>query len=193
MRTVEFYFDFASPNCYVALPRLKEICSEKGLSISYAPVLLGGLFKSTIDAPVTRDSNEYRYMVRNLERISKKLALSFNPPHERFPINSLRAMRGFYYADSLGKSEEFVARVFEACWSLDIDISNALNLKSILPDGIKFDALLSFIERDDTKERLRRDTEAAYNRGVFGAPTYFVGNDMYWGTPEVLWYLEKEI
>ncbi|MHB8565480.1 MAG: DsbA family protein [Nitrososphaerales archaeon] len=194
MKSIEFYFDFASPNCYVALPKLKEMCAKRGARVTYCPMLLGGIFKATSDAPVARESHEYEYMAKNLGRISKKLGIPFNPPHERFPINSLRAIRGYYFAESHGKIEEYVPKIFEACWGLDCDISDPQNLKSIVDSlGLDYTNFLSFIELEETKQRLKKDTQDAYERGVFGAPTYFIDGDMYWGTPEILWYIDATI
>ena len=193
MRSIEFLYDFSSPNCYVALYKLREICEKRGITPKYTPLLLGGIFKVTNDAPVPKGSHEYNYMVQNLGRLSKDLGIGFNPPHERFPINSLRAMRGSYFAEAKGKAGEYISRVFEACWSLDCDISDPQNLRPYVESlGLDFHEFLSFIEKEDTKLKLRNDTDGAYKRGVFGAPTFFVdGIEMYWGTPEILWYIDR--
>jgi len=193
MRSIEFLYDFSSPNCYVALYKLKEICERRGITLKYKPLLLGGIFKVTNDTPVPKGSHEYNYMVRNLARLSKDLGIGFNPPHERFPINSLRAMRGFYFAEEKGKAGEYISRVFEACWSLDCDISDPQNLRPCVESlGLDFHDFLSFIEKEETKLKLRSDTDEAYKRGVFGSPTLFVdGVEMYWGSPEILWYIDE--
>ena len=194
MQSIEFLYDFASPNCYVARYKLKEICDKRRITVKHTPVLLGGIFKATNDVPIPRGSLEYNYMNHNLARLSKDLGIGFDPPHERFPINSLRAMRGTYFAEEKGKLEEYILRVFEACWSLDKDISDVQNMKPIVESlDLDFSEFLSYIEKDETKLKLRNDTDAALKRGVFGAPTYFVdGKEMFWGTPEILWYIDKQ-
>ena len=191
MRSIEFLYDFASPNCYVALYKLRKICEKRGITPKYRPLLLGGIFKVTNDAPVPKGSHEYNYMVQNLARLSKDLGISFNPPHERFPINSLRAMRGAYYAEAKGKLNEYISSIFEACWSLNCDISDPQNLKPYVESlGLDFHDFLLFIEKEETKLKLRNDTEEAYKRGVFGSPTFFIDGEMHWGTPEILWYID---
>jgi 2-hydroxychromene-2-carboxylate isomerase len=175
---------------------VKELQSKgKIRNLSFSPVLLGGLFKSTNDSPLPKGSLEYNYMVKNLERLSKTLGVHFKFSHERFPVNSLRSLRGSYFAKEAGKEAEYISRIFDACWSDDKDITQDSVLKPIVEDslGLDFGKFLSFIEKDETKQKLRSDTQRALERGVFGAPTFFVDGDMYWGTPEILWYLEGKL
>ena len=191
---VEFLFDFASPNCYVAYHKLMELKAKRGLDVRLVPLFLGGLFKMTNDAPVPRGTNEYNYMVANLERISRTLGIEFNFPHSSFPTNSVRALRGAYFAESRGVVDNYVSRVFREYWVNGTDISDHQNLGAISTSlGMDRDEFLGFIEREETKQRLRKETDRAYARGVFGAPTYFVDGKLYWGTPEVLWLLDEEL
>jgi 2-hydroxychromene-2-carboxylate isomerase len=194
MKQVEFLYDFSSPNCYVAYHRLQEMSTKWKFELRLVPIFLGGLFKITEDAPVPRGSNEYNYMVKNLERISQTIGIEFSFPHSMFPINSVKALRGSYFAESKGRVHGYVSRVFEEYWVKGTDISVPTNLGRIVESlGLDPGLFLEFIERDETKLRLRNDTNAAYEKGVFGAPTYFVDGEMYWGTPEVLWYLGEQL
>ena len=194
MTQIEFLYDFASPNCYVAYHKLRELKAKRGLDVQLVPLFLGGLFKVTNDAPVPRGTNEYNYMVANLERISRTLGIEFNFPHSSFPPNSVRALRGAYFAESRGRVDDYVSRVFREYWVNGTDISDHQTLGTMAASlGMERDGFLEFIEREETKLRLRRETERAYERGVFGAPTYFIHGKMYWGTPEVLWLLDDEL
>ena len=194
MTEVEFLYDFASPNCYVAYHKLRELRAKRGLDVRLTPLFLGGLFKVTDDGPVPRGTNEYNYMVANLERLSRALGVEFNFPHSSFPPNSVRALRGAYFAESSGRAEDYVSKVFGEYWVKGTDISDRQKLGAIVASlGLDGDEFLGYIEREETKLRLRKETERAYQRGVFGAPTYFVDGRMYWGTPEVLWLLDEEL
>ncbi len=194
MARIEFLYDFASPNCYVAHHKLRELKAKRGLDVRLVPLFLGGLFKMTDDAPVPRGTNEYNYMVANLERISRTLGIEFNFPHSSFPPNSVRALRGAYFAESRGRVDDYVSRVFREYWVKGTDISDHQNLGAIAASlGMDKGEFLEFIEREETKLRLRKETERAYERGVFGSPTYFIDGKMYWGTPEVLWLLDDEL
>ena len=158
------------------------------------PLFLGGLFKVTNDGPVPSETNEYNYMVANLERISQTLGIEFNFPHSSFPPNSVRALRGSYFAESMGRLDDYVSRVFREYWVNGMDISDHQTLGILVASlDLSRDDFLEFIEREEIKLRLRKETERAYERGVFGAPTYFVDGKMYWGTPEVLWTLDAEL
>ncbi len=191
---VEFLYDFASPNCYVAYHKLQLMAAKHGIELRMVPLFLGGLFKVTGDAPLPRGTHEYNYMAANLERLSRILGIEFNFPHGSFPVNSVRALRGSYFAESNGKLPIYVSRVFEEYWVKGTDIYDPENLATIVESlGLDRKGFLDFIEREETKLRLRGDTERAYSRGVFGAPTFFVGGEMYWGTPEVLWFLDERL
>jgi 2-hydroxychromene-2-carboxylate isomerase len=168
--------------------------AKRGLDVRLTPLFLGGLFKMTNDGPVPRGTNEYNYMVANLERISRALRVEFNFPHSSFPPNSVRALRGSYFAESKGRGDDYVSKVLREYWVNGTDISDHQALGAIAASlGLGRDEFLEFIEREETKLRLRRETERAYERGVFGSPTYFVDGKMYWGTPEVLWLLDDEL
>ena len=194
MTEIEFLYDFASPNCYVAYHKLRELKTKRGIEVHLVPLFLGGLFKMTNDAPVPRGTNEYNYMVANLERISRTLGIEFNFPHSSFPPNSVRALRGSYFAESRGMVNDYVSKVFREYWVKGTDISDHQSLGGIVESlGPSKDEFLEFIEREETKLRLRKETERAYERGVFGSPTYFIDGKMYWGTPEVLWLLDQEL
>ena len=194
LTVVEFLYDFASPNCYVANCKLQDIAARRKVEIRLVPLFLGGLFKMTNDAPVSRGTNEYNYMVSNLERLSKALNVEFNFPHSSFPINSVRALRGAYFAESAGKTNDYVSRVFAEHWVRGADISDFAVLGRLVESvGMDRGSFLEFIEKEETKLRLRKETEDAFQRGVFGSPTYFVDGEMYWGTPEVLWLLDEEL
>ncbi|HYB04640.1 MAG TPA: DsbA family protein, partial [Nitrososphaerales archaeon] len=130
MRTIEFLFDFASPNCYVALAKIDELLRKNTkLEVAYLPVLLGGLFKLTSDAPIPTGSHEFNYMENNLRRLSKKLDVDFRFSRSRFPVNSLKAMRGYYLAQTSEKGAQYLHSIFRACWGNDLDISDLLILQ----------------------------------------------------------------
>ncbi len=161
------------------------------MGLKYSPIFLGGMFKLTEDAPLPKGILEYNYMARNLERFSKIVNIPFKFSHERFPINSLKALRGFYYARELGKEDEYIGRVFEASWAEDEDITQVAVLAKIVDSlGINREEYFASIEKDEVKQRLRQDTQSAFERGVFGAPSVFVSKELFWGTPgEILWNL----
>lgn len=191
---VEFLYDFSSPHSYVAYHKLREVRSRQNFEVRFVPIFLGGIFKVTNDAALPAGSLEFNYMGRSLKRLSGILGIEFNFPVSIFPVNSLKALRGSYYAESHGKIEDYISEVFRAYWASGKDISDPRNLKRIVESlGLDADDFLRSIETDEVKQRLRADTEGALSRGVFGAPTYFVDGEMFWGSPEVLWFLDEHL
>jgi len=94
-------------------------------------------------------------------------------------------MRGYYFAKSLDKEHEYLHKLFRACWADNLDIADPATLKVIIESlGLDHKMFLEFIEKDETKQRLRADTQNAFERSVFGAPTFFLEGEMYWGSPE---------
>jgi len=194
LTVIEFLYDFSSPNCYVAYHKLFGMTRERRIELRMVPLFLGGLFQITKDGPVPRGSHEYDYMVKNLERLSRIIGIEFSFPHATFPINSVKALRGSYFAESKGRIHDYISSVFTEYWVKGTDISEPNNLGRIAESlGLNRTEFLGFIEREDIKLRLRSETSQAYERGVFGAPTYFVNGEMYWGTPEVLWFLTERL
>ena len=191
---VEFLYDFASPHCYVAFHMLRDIGSRMTIEVSYSPIFLGGIFKETNDAPLQAGSLEFDYMAKSLKRISKSIGIAFEFQHSTFPVNSLRALRGTYFATSEGRLVEYIRTVFGSYWASGVDISDQNALGKIAGSiGLDRDRFQRSTEDEAVKLRLKDDTQRALRRGVFGVPTYFVDGEMYWGSSEVLWYLEEQM
>jgi 2-hydroxychromene-2-carboxylate isomerase len=179
---MEFLFDFASPNCYVTVAKTDQLWRKNAeLQVVYSPILLGGLFKLTGDAPVPTGSHEFNYMENNLRRLSKKLGIDFRFSRSRFPVNSLKAMRGYYFAQSSDEGVRYMHRIFRACWGDDLDISDLSVLqREIRAIGFDDQEFAKFIEREEIKLKLKEATQRAFDRRVFGAPTLFFDGQMYW-------------
>jgi 2-hydroxychromene-2-carboxylate isomerase len=180
-KTVEFLFDFGSPTSYLAYKRLPELLARTGATVDYAPVLLGGIFKATGNASPATIPAKGRWMNTDLDRFARRHGVTFNRnPH--FPINTLHLMRG---AAGLKGDERFTAyveAVFDAMWRDPKNLGDPAELVPVLERaGVSSDEFRALIEREDVKERLKAATEAAVARGVFGAPTFFVGDEMFFG------------
>ncbi len=182
-KRVEFYFDVGSPAAYVAWKRLPQLCQEARAAIDYKPMLLGGVFQATGNhSPMTVPSKG-RYMISDLERFAQRhgIAFSHNP---FFPINTLTLMRG---ATGLQMRDEarlipYVDAMYRAIW-VDAKNMNDPAVVAVVLQEAGFDpmALLAMANDPAVKERLKAVTQDAVARGVFGAPTFFVDGQMYWG------------
>lgn len=182
---VEFLFDFGGPNSYLAHKILPEMCARTGSEVVYVPILLGGLFKLTnnqaplfryADTPAKRD-----YEMLEFDRFVKTHRLPFiMNPH--FPINSLHLMRGAVAAQHLGCFMPYVDIIMTAMWENNANTGDAKVVKQVLDKvGLDGAALLAKADDPDIKAELIANTENAAARGAFGVPTFFVGEEMFWG------------
>jgi 2-hydroxychromene-2-carboxylate isomerase len=180
-RTVEFLFDFGSPASYLAYKRLPDLVARTGAHVEYAPMLLGGVFKATGNASPASVPAKGRWMNADLARWASRFGTEFNRNPD-FPINTLHLMRG---ATGLIEDTRFLAycdQVFDAMWRAPRNLGEPAELAPVIRRaGLEADDFRALIEREDVKERLKATTEAAVARGVFGAPTFFVGDEMFFG------------
>jgi 2-hydroxychromene-2-carboxylate isomerase len=181
-KTIEFYFDFGSPTAYLAYRRLIQLQGQYGAKIEYCPMLLGGIFKATGNNSPIMVPAKGQYMGRyDLPRFAKRYDVEFNHnPH--FPINTLYLMRGFLAAEEMGKSPEYLNAVFSAMWIDQQNMGDIDTVKTVLNiANIDAEALLQMSETAAIKSALIEKTEAAVKRGIFGAPTMFMSDEMYFG------------
>lgn len=181
--TVEFYFDVGSPAAYLAWQRLPAICREAGADLAYRPMLLGGVFQATGNQSPMSIPAKGRYLMADLERFARRDRIPFrhNP---FFPINTLTLMRG-----ATGLQMRDPARmvpygdaVYRAIWVDGQNMNDPAVVGEVLQRaGFDPQALLALAGEPEVKERLKTVTQEAIARGVFGAPTFFVGGQMYWG------------
>ena len=180
-KTVEFLFDFGSPASYLAYKRVPQMAERTGAHVDYVPMLLGGVFKATGNASPATVPAKGRWMNADLARWAARYGTEFNS-NPFFPINTLHLMRG---ATGLIDDVRFMTYcdfVFDAMWREPKNLGDPAELTPVLRRaGIEAEDFRALVERDDVKERLKATTEACVARGVFGAPTFFVGDQMFFG------------
>jgi 2-hydroxychromene-2-carboxylate isomerase len=183
MNTIEFFFDFGSPTTYLAHTQMPKVAADTGAPVQYVPMLLGGVFKATGNQSPVLVPAKGRWMGDDLQRFARRyrVPFAFNP---HFPINTLTLMRG---AVGLQMREPdrfmpYVNAMFHAMWVEPANLGDAAVLAQTLAgagfDAASFQALVADAE---IKGKLSANTEAAVARGAFGAPTCFVGNQMFFG------------
>ncbi len=179
--SVEFFFDVGSPSSYLAWTQLPGIAAAARARIVWRPMLLGGVFKATGNQSPVAIPSKGRYMLQDLTRFATRygVPLAFNP---YFPINTLTLMRGAAgYLDS-DKFEPYLRAVFEAIWVRQLNLGKPEIVAEVLSaaglDVAEFERL---VNDEAVKQRLKDNTEEAVKRGVFGAPTFFVDDEMHFG------------
>jgi 2-hydroxychromene-2-carboxylate isomerase len=189
-KSVEFYFDFISPYSYLAYKKLKLSDTNNNVNIIYKPILLGGLHKlGGITAPAFNE-RKMKNMKNDCELVAKKNDIEFKW-NDKFPINSLQLMRGY-----LTINEEIKNKFFDLCfdyyWKDNIDLSNIDNLEKILKKcSIDKNNFFDDIKNNKVKEELKKLTNNAFEKDVFGAPTFIVNNKIFWGQDRLEYALEE--
>ncbi len=181
VKRVEFYFDFGSPNTYLAHTQMSGIAERTGAEIVYRPMLLGGVFKATENVSPAFHPLKEAYMLADLPRCAKRWGVPFAMnPH--FPINTLHLMRGAVALRDDDKFPAYADTVFRAIWAEEKDMGDPAVVAEVL-GGVGIDArdFVARISEDEIKQGLIAATEAAVGRGIFGAPTMFVGDGMFFG------------
>ena len=180
--SIDFYFDFGSPTAYLAYRRLLQLRESYGLEINFQPMLLGGVFKATENAsPVTIPAKGKYMMQYDLPRFARRYSvpLAVNP---FFPINTLPLMRGAVAARRQGVFDAYVEAVYQAMWVDQKNMGDQEVIAATLRDaGLDADALLTATQDPEVKAELVATTEEAVARGAFGAPTMFIGVEMFFG------------
>ena len=184
---IDFYFDIISPYAYIAY---KKILKIKDINFKLKPILLGGLHNlAGISAPAF---NKYKMknMQNDCELVAKKNNISFKW-NSKFPINTLNIMRGYLCVKD-NKKEEYLNNFFEAYWKEDIDLSNEENIKIQLKK-LKIDEhdFFNLIKNQETKDKLKQFTLEAFEKEVFGAPTFMVNNKIFWGQDRLEYALDE--
>lgn len=180
---LEFYFDVGSPTAYLAYRRLLQLQREHGhLEVCTRPMLLGGVFKGAgSTSPVTIPAKARYMLEEDLPRFAQRydVPLSFNP---HFPVNTLQLMRGVFAARELACEDTYLDAVFSGMWVEDLAMGDPAIVETLL-DSKRLDAkaLADLSAQPAIKQQLIDATEAAVSRGVFGAPTMFVEDAMFFG------------
>ncbi|MBX9712875.1 MAG: 2-hydroxychromene-2-carboxylate isomerase [Pseudomonadaceae bacterium] len=180
-KSLEFFFDVGSPTTYLAWTQLPKIAADAGATIIWRPMLLGGVFKATGNQSPVNIPAKARYMLHDLARYARRygVPMTFNP---YFPINTLTLMRGAAGYLDTPQFATYVTAIFNALWVEQKNLGKPKVVADVLRaaglDPAEFERL---VNDDGVKERLKGITEEAIRRGAFGAPTFFIGEEMHFG------------
>jgi 2-hydroxychromene-2-carboxylate isomerase len=183
VKRVEFFFDFGSPTTYLAYTQLPRIVAECGSELVWRPMLLGGVFKATGNASPVTVPAKGRWMFGDIARHAQRYGVpfTFNPA---FPINTLTLMRGAVGLQMRQPDafERYVDVVFRAMWEKPLNLGDPGVLAGTLGDaGFDTAAFMALVADPEVKAKLIANTDEAVARGVFGAPTFFVDQQMFFG------------
>jgi 2-hydroxychromene-2-carboxylate isomerase len=183
---VEFHFDFGSPNAYLAGLVLPEIEQRTGVKFDYVPVLLGGVYKATGNMSPGESlrgiKNKPEYNALETERFLRRHNIAKFKSNPFFPVNTLMLMRGVVAAEFEGLFESYFRAAYHHMWVEPKKMDDPQIFRdAFLSSGIDIDRLIARAQQDDVKKKLIDNTQNAVARGEFGSPTFFVGDEMFFG------------
>jgi 2-hydroxychromene-2-carboxylate isomerase len=184
MSEIEFWYEFGSTYSYPAAMRIGRLAECAGVTLRWRPFLLGPIFKSYgwNDSPFNLFAAKGRYMWRDLERICKAEGLPLKLPPVCFPQNGLKAARLALIGQHDGWTPAFTRAVFAANYAEQKDISDSATLGAILDTlGVDVERAFAAANSPENKDQLRRQTDEAAARGLFGAPSFTIGDELFWG------------
>ena len=186
MSNVEFHFDFGSPNAYLAHLVLPQIEQRTGARFVYVPILLGGVYKLTGNrSPAEAFAgirNKPDYDRLETRRFVARHGITRFTSNPFFPVNTLALMRGAVAAQRLGIFERYVDEVFRHMWADPKKLDDPAVLRAaLIESGFDADALFALAQAQDVKDQLLANTQRSVDRGTFGSPTFFVGDEIFFG------------
>jgi 2-hydroxychromene-2-carboxylate isomerase len=186
MAKVEFHFDFGSPNAYLAHLVIPGIEHRTGAKFEYVPVLLGGVFKLTGNRSPAEAfagiKNKPEYERLETARFIARHGIGSFRPNPFFPVNTLTIMRGAIAAPQLGVFERYVDEIYRHMWSEPKKLDDPTVLReALIESGVDADQFGELVQDAEVKARLLDNTTRSVERGTFGSPTFFVGDEIFFG------------
>ncbi|HAJ75053.1 MAG: 2-hydroxychromene-2-carboxylate isomerase [Gammaproteobacteria bacterium] len=183
---VEFHFDFASPNTYFCHQVIPDIEARTGVKFDYIPILLGGVFKTTNNkSPMEQFAgikNKPEYNALETQRFIKQHRIDKFQMNPHFPVNTLHIMRGAIYAKHHGFYKEYIDTIYQCMWEQGLNMADAEVIAQALQDAeLPADEIIAGTQLPEIKQELIDNTTASVERGTFGSPTFYVGDEIYFG------------
>ncbi|MAC45104.1 MAG: 2-hydroxychromene-2-carboxylate isomerase [Pelagibacteraceae bacterium] len=185
MKPFDFYFDFVSPYSFLAHKQIRKIEKKEGIKIRYKPILVGGLHNlHGIKAPAFIPAKA-KHMIRDCKLIAVKNAVKFKF-NSYFPIRSLNLMRGVFVAEEDNIKSYYVDSIFNTIWQDGLNMNDQVIIEKVLKNlNVNPKTFILRSTSSQIKESLRKKTNDAYEKGIFGAPTFIVNNKIFWGQDRI--------
>ena len=190
-KELEFYFDFSSPYSFLAYKQIKKIEKENFIEIKYMPIFLGGLFnlagnKANIDIPL-----KAKYMIKDCKLWAEKYNIDFKF-NNYFPIKTLNLMRCTLIAEKKKFEQIFIDKIFDAIWKHGMDLNDNTILEKLLKNlDLNPKTFLTEASDPKIKDELKKRTSEAFEKGIFGAPTFLINNKIFWGQDRIEFALNE--
>jgi|TARA_B100001245_G_C22864579_1_gene415775 2-hydroxychromene-2-carboxylate isomerase len=191
IKPFEFYFDFVSPYTFLAHKEIRRIENENSIKINYMPILLGALLKSAGIKPNMDIPIKGKYMIKDCKLWAEKYNIEFKF-NSYFPIITLNLMRCVLVAEKKSLAKNFIDKVFDAIWKDDLNLNDSAIFENLLKNlKINPKTFLMEAAQPNIKDELRKKTDDAYKKGIFGAPSFIVNNKIFWGQDRLEFVLSE--
>jgi len=191
-KTIECYFDVGSPASYLAWTQLPDLARRHNAELVWKPMLLGGVFQATGNQSPAAIEAKSRYSRMDMQRFARRYGVTLNQ-NPYFPVNTLQLMRGAVAFVDTPRFNDYLTAVFNAMWIDEENMADADVVARVLSAaGFEPGDVVARASNPEVKERLKEITTEAVERGVFGAPTLFVGEEMFFGQDR-LWMVEEAL
>ena len=188
---IEFYFDFSSPYAYIGYKEIKRFEKKNSLKIKYMPVFLGGLHNSAGITPAAFNKLKSKYMLEDTKLICEKKNISFNF-NSYFPIKTVNFMRGAIVARDEDFEKIYIEKIFNAIWKDGLNMNDQIVINKVLKNiDLNPETFLTKAADQKIKDKLRKLTDDALEKGIFGAPTFFVNKKMFWGQDRLSYAIDE--
>ena len=190
-KLIEFYFDFSSPYAYIGYKQLKLLEKKNSFKIKYMPVLLGGLHNSAGITPAAFINLKSKYMKEDTKLVSEKKNIKFIF-NTYFPIKTVNFMRGVLVAEKENFEKIFIEKVFNAIWKDGLNMNDEIVINKVLKNmDLNPEKFIEKISNQKIKDKLRKLTDDALKKGLFGAPTFIANGKNFWGQDRIEYAIEE--
>ena len=191
IKPFDFYFDFISPYSFLAHQQIKKVEKKFTVKINYKPILLGGLHNlHGIKAPAFIPSKA-KFMIRDCKLIAEKNKIKFKF-NSYFPINTVNLMRGVFIAEEDNFKSYYIDQIFEAVWRDGLNMNDQNIIERVLKNlNVNPKTFFLRLTTQNNKDLLKNKTSEAYQRGIFGAPTFYINNKIFWGQDRLEYALDE--
>ena len=188
---IDFYFDFSSPYAYIGYKEIKKLEKKNSFKIKFMPIFLGGLHNAAGITPAAFIKLKSKYMIEDTKLVSKKKNISFNF-NSYFPIKTVNFMRGILIAKNEDYEKIYIEKMFNAIWKDGLNMNDQIVINKVMKNiDLNPEIFLAKTADQKIKDKLRKLTDDALKKGIFGAPTFLVNKKIFWGQDRLSYAIDE--
>ena len=188
---IDFYFDFSSPYAYIGYKEIKKLEKKNSFKIKFMPIFLGGLHNAAGITPAAFIKLKSKYMIEDTKLVSKKKNISFHF-NSYFPIKTVNFMRGVLIAEEDNSEKNFIEKIFNAIWMDGLNMNDPIVINKVLKNiDLNPDIFFKKVSDQKVKDKLRKLTDDALKKKIFGVPAFVVNKKMFWGQDRLSYAIDE--